>query len=248
MLAPPRAFPQPDPRPAFEAGLHFGIAIDEFVAPDLKQYLNPEAAVARRARPAGGFLFEYRLSPSYLPSQLWLYGKAIHGVRTATVDCVAAASSPLCKTFAEQIAAFATRPASTIVAVLRSATSLEAHSGLRYEFLTLNPDSSPAKAFCKAQVGVLAVRGRPELLALYQTGCGLLVPHGGFAGSLFEVAYHRNDAFAFDSRRRLFVSAVLKRRVAGPLRWTSEISLDTDAGPNADSIQTTIGLELAFHK
>jgi len=247
LIAPPRAFPQSDPRPSFGAGLHFGVAIDEFVAPELRRYLNPEAAASHRERPVGGFFFEYRLSPSYLPSQLWLYGKAIHGVRTATLDCASAPSSTLCKPFAERVASFATQPASTILAVLRSATSLEAHSGMRLEFLTLNPDSSsPAKAFCKAQAGALAVRGRPELLAVYQTGCGLLVPAGNFAGSAIEVAYHRNDAFAFHGRRRLFVSAALKKRVAGPLRWTSEVALDADAGPYADSIQTTVGLELAL--
>src|SRR5579863_702630 len=81
--------PGTDCRPDLEANAYAGLAIDSFAAPDLSNYLNPEASGAVKQRAIAGFDFEYRLlgdASNPGETQFWLYGKTEHGVRGADVD------------------------------------------------------------------------------------------------------------------------------------------------------------------
>lgn len=78
-----------DTREAFSVTGYSGLAIDTFAADSLKKYLNPEVSGEAQERFIIGFKFEYRVFrwDKLLSSKLWVYGRTLHGARSAEIDC-----------------------------------------------------------------------------------------------------------------------------------------------------------------
>ena len=246
---------QNDTRDDFEASFYAGIAIDTFASGDVQKFLNPEAN-ERHERGVGGFDFGYRLTGAPQPtanaprtrwmSQLWVYGETVHGVRSTDVDCAANKGFPTCD---DALKAFATSPAAgakQAFFTIRNATSLEAFTGLRWEFLGLQQQSTEAAAnlYVKAQAGFINIAKGPEDLAdLHHIGVGAVVTNGTFEGSYFEVGVARNDLFADKTTKRLLVDGLLSREVSKGISFFAQIIVDSDRGDGADSVQTYIGFD-----
>ncbi len=230
-----------DLREDFGADAYVGLSIDTFSAQDHRDvlYQNPRDNGAQRQRVIGGFNLAYRLAgkpTNPRAPQLWLIGQTQHGARSAELSSSTAV------------------PGQQLVQLLRNASSLEAHLGLRFEFLSLNaghPD--PARVYIKMQAGFLSIaQTGGDAFDVHKIALGVLTTGGRYAGSYMEAGYGRNDVFRIHRYRRVLVT--------GHLTWGSEIwrsrgmrpfvsiSVDGDAGIGADSVQTAIGMSFDVDK
>jgi hypothetical protein len=230
-----------DLRQDFDASAYLGLSIDTFSAQTTRDvlYQNPEDNGAQRERVIGGFNFAYRIAGNawnpHSP-QLWIYGQALHGARSAEVTL----TSP--------------SPGKQLVHLLRNASSLEAQLGLRAELLSINvgrPD--PARVYLKLQAGFLSIaQGGGDVFDVHRIALGVLAIGGRYEGSYMEAGYGRNDVFRLNRYRRVMVT--------GHLTWGSEhwrkrglrpfvsIFVDGDASTGADSVQTSIGMNFDIDK
>jgi hypothetical protein len=244
-----------------EATAYVGLAVDTFAAGETRRYLNPGDADGKQERVVGGFDFGYRLrgwreeGSGYYKKQLWVYGETVHGVRSTDIDCSANATFPTC---ANALTDIAQKPGENLLYILRNASSLEGHMGLRWEFLPLNIpgsyDGTPANLYLKAQAGFLKVSGQPDsALALYHVALGAIATKGLFQDSYLEAGWGRSDLFQVNRRRRFKVDAYLSRKIAPTklkvvMSFFAQINVDTDLGPGADSIQSYIGFNFDIGK
>ena len=243
--------PKPfDERSDFEASAYLGLSIDSFAASDLNRYINPEVSTTLKERAVAGFDFAYRLhgDPGKPKGrQLWVYGETVHGMRSADVDCAANPGVPVCK------GAFrpgTVKPDDSFLYLLRNASSLEAFAGMRWEFATLQARGAhPARAYLNAQFGFVSVAGSgADVLDLHQLGLGLTAVNGRFRDSRFEAGYGRSGFFRDRRNRRLKLDGYLTWKPAWPwmqsigMRPFAQMTVDSDCGPHADSIQTYVGL------
>jgi hypothetical protein len=238
-----------DCRHTIEASAYLGLGIDTFASGETRLYLNPNAPNGPKERMVGGIDFGYRLMGRRLtrfsgqryawPNQLWVYGETVHGVRSTDVDCTKNSTFLTCQT----ALALPTRAPDQILYTFRNATSLEGFAGLRYEFLTLQPVSSaPANLYVKAQAGFLTVAGAPSAAkAIHHFGLGAIATRGQFENSYLEFGYGRNDLFAQHRLNRWKVDAYLEKRLSNGISFFTQILVDTDVGPGADSIQSYLG-------
>jgi hypothetical protein len=224
-----------DLRETIVADAYLGLSIDTFSARELRGilYQNPQDNGTQRQRVVGGFNLAYRLAGSTsnsLAPQLWIYGQSRHGARSAEMTSVTGT------------------PGQQFVYLLRNASSLEAHLGLRLEFLTLNAGRrDAARVYLKAQAGFLSLaQSGGDVFDAHRIALGLLASSGRYEGSFLEAGYGRNDVFRLNRYRRIVVSGYL---TWGAERWRERgirpfvsIAVDGDAGIGADSVQTSIGL------
>lgn len=242
----PKSF---DERDDFEASAFLGVSIDTFAAPDLNRYFNPEVSGKLKERAVGGIDFAYRLlgDPATPEGhQLWLYGETVHGMRSADVDCAANPGVPVCKgALQSEIAG----PAGSFVHLLRNAASLEAFTGLRWEFASLQARGNhAARAYLSAQMGFVTAAGSGGgALGVHHLGLGLTAVKGRYRDSRFEVGYGRSDFFRERRNNRLKADGYLtwqpgwKWAASLGLRPFVQMTVDTDYGPRADNIQTYLG-------
>jgi hypothetical protein len=241
------ATPCTDCRADFEANAYAGVAIDSFAAPELNNYLNPEASGLIRERAIVGFDFEYRVlgdAANPRKTQFWLYGRTEHGVRSADVDCSLAANSGLAVCGNLSVL----RPATKFIYMLENATSLEAFTGMRWEFPAIRSMSATsARPYIDVQFGFLSVAGSGsgEIL-MNHAGLGLMITNGRFLHSYLEAGFGRTGLYVGDPNRRLIVD--------GYLEWESKIfdvikarpfvqmTVDSGLGLGADSVTTYLGL------
>lgn len=239
-----------DERGDFEASAFAGLSIDSFAASDLNRYINPDVSGKLKERAVAGVDFAYRLygDPAAPRShQLWVYGKTIHGLRSADVDCAANPSAPVCK---DTFKPGSLKPGEGFLYMLRNASSLEAFAGLRWEFATLRAAGDhPARAYVNAQFGFVSVAGSgSDVMDLHHLGLGLMAVNGRFSGSRLEAGYGRSNFFLQRRNNRLKVDGYLtwkpgwKSLDAVGLRPFIQMTVDSDYGPRADSIQTCVGL------
>lgn len=252
-----------DCRSTFDVNAYAGLSIDSFAANDLNMYLNPNDSNKVKFRAVGGFDFAYRLvkgpcsesdktagytgtadcgSTHWRHPQLWVYGETIHGVRSADVDCKANPSLSVCTAF-QNNPSFS--PSQTLY-LLRNATSLEAFAGLRYEFLTVNPNSSsPAVLYFKSQAGYLTIAGAGRLTADHKTlALGAMATSGRFRESFLDFGFGPSKIFAADNKRRGKIDGYLTWDAFGQsyLRPFVEMTVDTAFGGASDSVQTYFGI------
>ena len=242
-----------DCRADFEATAYAGIAIDSFAAPELNSYLNPDASGVIKERAIAGFDFEYRvLGDASNPgeTQFWLYGQTEHGVRSADVDCSLATNStlPVCGNFLRSNLS-ALQPATKFIYMLQNATSLEAFTGMRWEFPAIRRmGSNSARPYIDVQFGFLSVAGSGlGAILMNHAGLGLVVTTGRFLHSHLEAGFGRTSLFLRDPNRRLILD--------GYLEWQSKIfsvmkarpfvqmRVDSGLGSGADSVETYLGLK-----
>lgn len=222
-----------DGREPFEVSAYFGRQVDNFAPAVAAGYANPEAG-GQQWSYDGGFDFEFRAAGGPTSGrQLWLFGETVHGVRSADVDCSAGNTDkpPVCGKLSQVDQAQALR------FVLDKATSIEAFAGARFEFLTLQRETStPAKLYLVARLGVMMLDGQTTLnlktldlktdpggratfdlqvnraYPAYHFGAGLLMPKGEFRGSYVEVGFGRTDLFTSNGLnpwRRLKIDGLL---------------------------------------
>ena len=158
---------QYDCRSTFEATFYTGLSIDTFAADEFSKYHNFEDASKPKERLVGGFDFAYRIrgdpkrtvdKESSWPkkTQVWVYGETVHGVRSKDVDCSVAQNKtlPSC----DFITTTGANPGGDLLFILRNATSLEAFTGVHWEFLPLNKTTSaPASLYVGTEYGFLSV-------------------------------------------------------------------------------------------
>ncbi len=243
-----------DCRADFEASAHAGIAVDSFASAELNNYVNPDASGVLRERAVAGFSFEYRvLGDRSNPNapQLWVYGESQHGVRSADVDCSLAANStvPVCSGF------LPLKPATQFIYMLRNATSLEAYTGARWEF---SRHSAARRKFCPALLertvwfpqSRLAGSGAGAI-GMQHLAVGLVATTGRFLESHLEVGVGRTSLF-LQPNSRLKVDAYLEweSKVFAVIKARPfvQLTVDSDHGPGADSIETYIGLKFDLDK
>jgi hypothetical protein len=231
-----------DARNDFEVTVYFGLGIDTFSAAEQRLYLNPDSSSVKQERAVGGFNFSYRL---FGKPQLWLYGESMHGMRSAEVDCGANAGFFLCQRNLQ-----GKDPAADLLFMIRNASSLEGHVGLRFEFLTVNKNGSdPANLYFKAEAGFLDVAGAPgSAMAAHELALGLIATNGFFQGSYVEGGWGRSDIFVTNRHRRKKMDAFLTWPLAGPVRAFAQIVVDTDLGRGSDTIQSYVGLEFDLRR
>jgi hypothetical protein len=247
------ATPCTDCRTDFEANAYAGVAIDSFAAPELNSYLNPDASGLIRQRAIAGFDFEYRvLGDSANPgmNQFWLYGKTEHGVRSADVDCSLAANSTLavCGNLS------ALQPATKFIYMLQNATSLEAFTGMRWEFPAIRRmGGSSARPYINVQFGFLSVAGSGSgAILMNHVGLGLVVTNGRFLHSHLEAGFGRTGLYVRDPNRRLIVDGYLEWQStvfnAIKARPFVQMTVDSGLGSGADSVTTYLGLKFDLDK
>jgi len=241
-------------RGTFEVNGYAGVAVDSFASGDVKSYLNPQdSGNARLQHAIGGFDFQYRLYAPKTPkktrksfaNQLWIYGEAKHGVRSADVDCKKNPLNSHCGS------AFL----DTNLYMLRDATSIEGYIGLRYEFLTLNPKSkSPANIYINAKGGFLSVGNNGnDIVNNNHIGIGALITGGKFQGSFVEFGGGRNDLFGQHRRSRKEIDGFITWKIfdrgnLSGIKPFMQIAIDTDMSTGSDSIQSYYGVRFDMVK
>jgi hypothetical protein len=238
-----------DERQNLETSGYVGLAIDTFAASDLNRYLNQDASGGLRERGIAGVDFAYRLAGERGGRrQLWLYGETIHGARSTDIDCAAHPGFPTCRPFQSQISA-----SGQFLYILRNATSLEAFGGLRWEIVPVRRSgNAPANFYLKAQAGFLSVAGAgDDLVDVHHVAAGLYVVGGDYRDSYVEAGYGRTDLFRKNPDRRLKIDGMLvfpwhPRRTE--MHAFLQMTVDTDLGGGADSVQSYVGVDFRFVK
>jgi hypothetical protein len=233
-----------DEREDFEASGYVGVAIDNFAAQEIVNYLNPEANGVVHERSIFGLDFHYRLLASAdrdHARQLWVYGETLHGARSEDLDCNAAPNVPSCK---QKIADFVGNLPETALYMLRNATSLEAFAGLRYEFKNLNlPGRNPARLYAKGQLGFIEVSGSDgDAKAMHHVALGAGVVGGPRSGSYLEFGFGRTQLFVLNRNRRIKIDGHLQQSLGAGLSLFAQLFADIDGADGADAIQSYWGL------
>ena len=240
-----------DARSGLMATGFFGVSLDSFAAAALNTYINPGQNGKIKERGVGGVTFEYRLfgDPKRVKrSQLWVYGEAIHGVRSAGVDCnpneAPDAASGVCVSFDPA------KPNRTLY-IIRASTSLEAFLGARWEMRSLQSRTgAPAALYVKAQAGFLMIAGfGGDLIGMHHVAVGAVAKAGMFTGSYLEMGLGKSALFPKDSFPRMKVDAYLQWPLFG--QWlqqhgmTGFAQMTVDSNPQkggADSVQSYFGI------
>jgi hypothetical protein len=144
--------------------------------------------------------------------------------------------------------------ANAFLAVLRNASSLEAFSGLRLEFLKLHRGAeSSANLYVKSQLGFITVENNSAGVVDSHTklGLGAIMTSGPFSGSYLETGWGKTDLFATHRGRRFKVDGYIQWKV--PIAEQNhqfaiypffQLSVDSDFGPGSDDVRTYYGINL----
>jgi len=199
-------------------------------------------------------------------SQLWVYGETLHSARSKELNCGTAANPtkqadlPACDELQLD------KGTGEVIAIIKSASSLETYAGLRWEFLPLhtllqNDEADRARMYLKAQYGAIAVRGGGDSADQSLYAIGALAVSGPLEGSYLEVGFGRNDLFHTRRGRRLKIDGFLSVRpdyiplLGYPfaksdlrIRPFAQLTADVDGGSGSDSYQTYFGFDFTFGK
>lgn len=249
-----------DEREDFEATFYTGASIDSFAAQDLNNYLNPGDSSTKKLGYIAGIDFQYRLIGSPKGSQqLWVYGETIHGQRSADVDCTPKPDpKDSTKTVVPAQCGLLTGNTLTpnpgaFLGILREASSLEAYTGLRWEFLTLHGNGqNAAKLYAKSELGFFTIAGSGHGVfdSNQRIALGAVATNGNYNGSFLEAGWGKTDYFHVHPGRRFKVDGYLTWDLGGAAgRWMKvhgwrpfiEMTVDSDFGPGADSVRTYYG-------
>ncbi|MBI4887765.1 MAG: hypothetical protein HY824_11780 [Acidobacteria bacterium] len=187
-----------------------GFAFDNFAPGSVGGYEEVDGGVpSLHTRPVTGLDFEFRVIGSQDSTrQLWIYGEALYGVRSADIVCTRDESPDLPPVCGNNLAVDVTKRA---LYIMERATSMEAFLGARLELLTLQAGtSSPTKLYLDAQHGTMMLSGDVKYKNLsveahrayraHHVGAGLQVVDGAFQGSYLELGLGLTDLFNVPSR------------------------------------------------
>ena len=234
---------------ARESGVtaYLGTAFDNFIASEQRTYLNknlPEVSGSTDSRALFGFNADFRvLGTKGSDRQLWFYLETLHGVRSADVDCGQSENRPAICDGPDTDPAKIGPQAKYI---LKNASSLEGFAGFRFELLPLQLGSgAPMKFYVKGQLGFMAVAKNPgDIVDNHFIGIGLTSTSGELEGSYFDVGWGRTDLFGKKRLDRWKYDAYVTFKVARGLAWLkpfAQVTVDSDFGGGADSIQSYLG-------
>ena len=248
---PTRADDPPKDEP-FKASFYLGEAIDTFAADETLKYLNEDASGKQKMRAIGGFDFAYRLTPVGKNWQLTVLGETVHGARSQDVDCTKNPDLSVCTENGYD----PDNPQKGIVYMLRNASSLEAFTGLRFDFKRLNKDSeNPAWLYVKGQAGFLTVEGNgDDVIDMHHVAIGAVAEGGALSGSFLEVGFGRTDLFLRKKDSRFKIDGLLSFPapsffpdvIKDNIRMFVELTADTDLGGGSDSVQSYFGLDFSI--
>lgn len=228
--------PVNDERPDFRAAAWAGVAVDTFASGSVNALLNPEVQGAK-TRGVGGFAFAYRAIGSAESRQLWVTAETHHGIRSADIDCTESPSFATC-------ASSPTPPTGTdVLFLIREASTLEASLGVRWEFLTLRKGSDmPAKLYLVGNYGlVVAAEGPSDAADVGHIGLGLVATKGAYRDTFLEIGIGQNELFSSNQGGRFKARGGLSIHASRGMRFFAVLSVDTDLGPGADSVQSYYG-------
>ncbi len=244
-----------DERSGLEFSGYLGTAVDSFAAQESNNLLHAGDSGRILLNYIAGMNFAYRLAghaEKDTRPQLWVYGKTIYSQRSTEAACDASSPAGICQT------ASGTPPSTPgpfFYAILRNASSLEAYTGARLEFLTLPSQSdSSAKLYAKSELGFLTVSGSGgDVIDSHQKiALGAIITRGTAADSYFEAGYGRTDLFQIHRGRRFKVDGYVTFRVAQlkslGLRPFFEMVVDADFGRGSDSARTYFGFNFDLAK
>jgi hypothetical protein len=238
----------------FEIYPYLGVAIDNFAASDVSDYLNFEVSGKSKSRETFGVAFQYRLFEFDDPTvqtqvdkklrALTVYGQTTHGVRSTDIDCEAAPGNSLCTPFGPEIVAAQNDPTQRALYILRNASSLEAVLCLRFEFLGLQHGN--AGLYAGVQVGFVAVEDDDDDVAdVNHFAIGARIREGRYRDSYLEIAKGQNDLFSDHPNDRSKINARLVTRppfFKDKGIFFAHIVADVDGSDGADSVQTYLGI------
>lgn len=267
---------QSDCRNSLEGSVFLGAAVDTFAGGETIRYLNPDASGGTETREIAGFDFEYRLigrrsrlasdacenCGRFGRSQLWVYGEAMHGLRSAEVDCTKPVNQGIAVCTENGFdPANATKG---VIAILRGASSLEGLVGFRWEFAPLSQllqadEMDRARMYLKVQSGFVSVAGGGDARDLYHGAIGATAVSGPFNGSYLEFGYGRNDLLETKKNGRFKIDAFFSlhpqyvplpgfKNISPRLRPFAQLVADVDLGGAADSISSFFGIDFTFTK
>jgi len=241
--------PTESDRSVIDATFFVGEAIDTFSADELHRYLNPQEGSATKYRLVAGIDFEYRIGgliDNHLPiengTQIWLFGETVHGVRSGDVNCASQDKPPVCGNLFDPNGA-----PDRALYILRNASSLEAFTGVRVEFMDVQRGSADlAKLYVKAQTGFLAVDGSgTDVVMNTLVAIGIAAVKGRLAGSYVEIGTGQTQLYYDHPTKRLKIDGHLTWPFGpsdSPISGFAQMTVDAAKGP--DSIQTYFGIEL----
>jgi hypothetical protein len=225
-------YAQDDDEPIAVTG-YFGTAVDSFAAQDLKDYLNPEDSGETSAfeRSIFGIDFEAQLT-----KKIYIFGETLHGVRSADINCEE--KPDLCDEISAEPGA------DEPLAILKSATSLEAFAGIRAHISSLK--EGDLDLYVKAQAGFVTVSDNGgDIFDDHHIGLGIMTNRGQFEGSYFEVGYGKSDYFLINNNRRFkidgFVSIALNENQTAS--FFAQMVVNADLSDGSDSIQSFFGVD-----
>lgn len=253
-----------DDRCDFEASFYFGRVIDTFAGDEYNSYINPNDSNKIRESYIGGIDVNYRIwakkqsPPVASPAagggtsswrsafsrrgELWLYGETVHGVRSVDVDCKAHPDTAVCSGKATTDEKF--------LYVLRNARSLEAFGGARYEFPISTVHDNVPRLFVATQIGFITIAGSGGDVISDDTylAVGVLETDGPFSNSYFSAGVGRTDLFHHHACPRLKLDGFLSTRISrsDKMRPFFQMTVDSDAGRGADSVQVYFGADVNF--
>jgi hypothetical protein len=206
----------------------------------------PEVSGSTDARALFGFDANFRvLGTKGSDRQLWFYLETLHGVRSADVDCGQTENRPAVCDGPDTDPAKIGPQAKYI---LKNATSFEGFGGFRFELLPLQLGSAaPMKFYVKGQLGFMAVAKNPgDMVDNHFIGIGLTSMSGELEGSYFDVGWGRTDLFGKKRLDRWKYDAYVTFKVSQSkglawLRPFAQVTVDSDFGGGADSIQSYLG-------
>lgn len=233
-----------------DVDINIGWQFDRFTAAELQNALNPEDSGDNYQSGLLDIRVNYRLykSDDGEDSELWLYGNTARTIRGTTVICDDNPRFIGCSEFDGDFGDPGIPNADVAYSILRDAESLEAHAGLRYEFLKVPSDSAPSKLFVSYQKGFASVEGTDDLAEIDQVAVGLVVTEGIFKNSFLERGWGRNELFVEDSDDRNKFTVHLEYEWHERLIGFLETEVDYDDSTGSDSVRTKIGIEIPLAK
>lgn len=241
---------------------YFGTVFDNFVPAEQRTYLNnnlKNISGETDVRELFGFDVSWRLLGKQTSNhQLWFFLETLHGVRSADIDCSTKNGQPLdpnnrderipilCYEGANGDVGNIANAGTRARYVLKNATSFEGFGGFRYEFLRLQDRS--VSLYVKGQLGFMAIsKGPGDFLDNHFIGLGLISTNGPLAGSYFDAGYGRTDLYENKRLDRWKYDAYVTFKLfnSEKLKWIrpfAQVTVDSDFGGGADSIQSYLGL------
>lgn len=231
-------------REDFDVDFNLGWQLDRFTASNLANALNPEDSSDNEQSALLDIRVNWHIADTF--GDWWLYGNTARTIRGTEVICKDNEKFIGCSKFDGTFGIGDIPGADVAFSILRNAESLEAHVGIRHEFLPipLENDIAPGSFYWSYQAGFASVEDTDDLAKINQFALGIVVTGKRFRNSFIEYGRGKNELFpsASDDRNvvRVHLEYMFTKNVIGFL----ETEVDYDNATGADSVRSKIGIEI----